>query len=344
MSAGSTSTGTGNSKLFVMVGIAVAAIIGVVAIVLSTNTAEEDKPIDPTDIDALRKLSVSELMYNGDLFSDKRFYKEALVFYQIALEKDPDNTRALNGAGYCHTQLKAFGKALDSYSKSLKIEPQNVNSYNGIGEINIDLQKYSDAIPYFEESLKIDPENVNAYNGMGISYVHLGDSKKAIQYFEKSLEFNPEKLETYNGLALAHLRSNQTEMAESNYRTVLDIDSDNIDALIGMGIVKDTRGNYTQAELFYDKAQDAASLSRMQILEMIVNEADNLTLAGEYYRALVLYDSILENDQDNHDALNGKANVLIQIGQNDEASLILDETLAMYPDSLKANELKNMLE
>ena len=133
-----------------------------VPIVEKIDVVEYDGPehkiveeIRNNDIESLRKLSESELIYHGDDFTFYRFYTESIILYEVALEKNPNSFDALNGLGYSLSKVHASNDAITHYTKVLNLDPTNINAHNGMGVAYADLEQYDEAISYFEKSLKI---------------------------------------------------------------------------------------------------------------------------------------------------------------------------------------------
>ncbi len=346
-----------SAYLYVIFGISIFVIITITAIFLFYSNTEppivvedvrkHDEPksiheIDTKDIESLRELTENELIYYGDEFTTNRFYSELVILYEITLEKNENNIRALNGMGYSLSKLHLLEDAMQYYSKVLSIDPFNVNAHNGMGVAHMDLGEYDKALDYYQKSLDITTNNVNAYNGLGFTYTNLRNYSQAIENFQKSLRLESFRVESHNGLAFSYFQAGQMNEAEQNYRTALNIDANNLDALLGLALVLSETGQDDEAVKLIQTARDVSNTIESHFINMIIRQGNLLVDSGEYEKAIILYDRVL-NLYDNVNALNGKANALIKLGEHDDALLLLDTVLSIDPTNTNAQSIKKLI-
>jgi superkiller protein 3 len=76
-----------------------------------------------------------------------------LVYYQKAIEKDPNYALAYSGLGDAYAQLKERNKALTSYQKALQLRPDYALVYYKLGLFYEDTNSV-EAIKNFEKYLQ----------------------------------------------------------------------------------------------------------------------------------------------------------------------------------------------
>lgn len=354
-----------SSYLYLIFGISFLAVVILSAIFLFSNTdsavpiiekksikdeilKSEPKPnlvqkINSTDIESLQKLSEYELIYYGDDFTHNRFYDESVILYKIALEKNENNIRALNGLGYSLSQLHSSDEAIKQHAKVLDMEPSNINAINGMGIAYTDLEMYDDALSYFQKSLNLNQNNVNAYNGLGFVYTNLGYYTQAIENFQKSLLLDPFRAETHNGMAFSYFQSGQFNESVESYRKALEINPNNLDALLGMALVFSETGQNDETAKLIDTARNVSATIDSQIINKIILQGNKLADDGEYEKAIVLYDRVLKL-YDHVNALNGKAIALMNLKQYDKALLLLDRALQVDPSNTNAQNIQKLIQ
>lgn len=114
----------------------------------------------------------------GSIRNDQGDYKEALSFYERALEISQnilsanhlDVAISYNHIGSVYTNMAAYSKALTFYQKDLEIRqimlsvnhPDLATSNNNIGSVYADMGEYSTAMFFYEQALKICRKSLSA--------------------------------------------------------------------------------------------------------------------------------------------------------------------------------------
>jgi len=147
------------------------------------------------------------------------------------------------------------------------------------------------------------------------------------------------------------------------YSLAIGIDPTDIDALFGMAESLENLGRYEAAILYYDlilaidssdpDALDGKALALesliseeepfpeisdedLELLEELLEEADDLFDEENYHESIIYYDQVLAIDSSDIDALNGKALALDTIGKHEEAITYYDAVLAIGSSDIEA--------
>jgi tetratricopeptide (TPR) repeat protein len=86
--------------------------------------------------------------------------------------------------GYNAYELKDYDNAILYFQKALELNPQFATAYIGLGNAYSDKDNLDKAIQSYEKAIKLDPKDSRAYNGLGIIYAQKGNLDEAIQLFE----------------------------------------------------------------------------------------------------------------------------------------------------------------
>ena len=121
-----------------------------------------------------------------DLCEDEN-YVNALEYYNLVLDIEPDNLKALIDKGVTLQNLGRFNTALRMYEKALSIEAENLDALINKGSVLHILKRYSEAIFCYDTVLNCDKRNTIALAYKGLSIGEMGDISSAIKYFKKSL-------------------------------------------------------------------------------------------------------------------------------------------------------------
>jgi len=81
----------------------------------------------PEDVETMRNL--------GMAFMDMRAWDRSLAFWDMVLERQPDDVMALNQKGFCLFELEKYAEAAVLFEKMLGIEPGNAHAHYNLGVI-----------------------------------------------------------------------------------------------------------------------------------------------------------------------------------------------------------------
>jgi|GEM_PF-1238972 len=128
----------------------------------------------------------------ADLYRKKQQYKEAIGYYALVLDKDPDNLKALFSAGECCYHLELYSKALEHLKHYVDLHPGNVKAYFLLGEVCNKLGKEEEALDAYETILSEYPtvDEVLTLKSMRLAAflsLKTQNYQKAEQYFRKLL-------------------------------------------------------------------------------------------------------------------------------------------------------------
>lgn len=74
-------------------------------------------------------------MRKGDAAVIEKRFEDALISYQRALERDPENADAWSQSGFVHRKLGQFENSLEAYQNALEIEPFHLGANEYLGEL-----------------------------------------------------------------------------------------------------------------------------------------------------------------------------------------------------------------
>ena len=124
---------------------------------------------------------------NGDLLHCQD-PKRALLYIDIAIEKDPNFARAYSGKGLVLINLKEYDQALINFNKAIEIDPASSNFFSNRSVAYFSLKKIDYAIKDCDTAIKLDPNNKSAYHNRGVIYFQMGMKVFACKEFEKECE------------------------------------------------------------------------------------------------------------------------------------------------------------
>ncbi len=286
-------------------------------------SAEERKPdgVDPALIQFTRAR-----IY--ELALDQR---NALLFYEKAVQLDPDNSAYLNDTGVVHLIRGNYDTARDYFERALESDLKLVGSdhpnvavhWNNLGDLWRKQGNNPKAIAYYEKSLNsflktIGPEHpfvARIWNNLGTAHYNNGEYDLAVANWEKSLNSemkifdgnHPAIAKRWNDLGEAWRKKGEYDKAIRLHRKALesDIRTYGEDHPVvardwnHLGEALRKKGDYEQAIQYHEKAL----LTDMKALgpnhENVAHDWTNLGTAwrrkGDQEKAIAYYDKALDS-------------------------------------------------
>ena len=114
---------------------------------------------------------------------DKGDYKNSLKYYELFLERNPNDVKILNDVGTLFVKLNNYEKSLIYFRKALKINFWSHKTKYNIASVLIDTGRYEQAKTILNKIIEEQPDNFYAYSKLGEIHCNLDDFYKGIKYF-----------------------------------------------------------------------------------------------------------------------------------------------------------------
>lgn len=129
------------------------------------------------------------LFAHASLLERAKRHEESEAKFRELLEKDPDNSSALNYLGYMLADLNVkLDEAHDMIQRALDLEPDNGAYLDSLGWVYYRQDKLKLAERYLKRSLEQFGTDPVVHTHMGDVYFKLGDKERARKHWERSLE------------------------------------------------------------------------------------------------------------------------------------------------------------
>ena len=316
------------------------------------------------------KVQAQRYVNNGNKFFDKGKYKEASIMYRRALQKDLKSGEAYYRLGLTEVKLLAFGDAARALRRAVDLQPNNVDAANKLAEIYLvassqDAQHAKDLrMDSRELADKLLQANPNSYEGHRLlGQLALLDRDIPTAVAELSTAY---KIDNKSDLALplfqALVLSNRTDDAEKLAREVIGREKTfgqmydvvymlytrtnraaDAEQIIKQKVAANpTKSNYAlQLVAHYYVNKRAADMDAA--LAQLTDEKrfpEGHLLAGdffffrahEYDRARIQYEAGAKSQPKDKVAYQERlVELMATLGQNQDASRLLDTILAEHP-------------
>ncbi|MDG2058985.1 MAG: tetratricopeptide repeat protein [Flavobacteriales bacterium] len=120
---------------------------------------------------------------------------KAIQYYNIVLEINPTNIKALYGKGLFYQNNQMYSEAVDVYYEIKNIDPFNLHTTFNLGFIFMELHDYDHAINYFTDAIVSEKNYFPAYYARGVCYEKKGNIVYAEKDYRTALDIYPNYLD-----------------------------------------------------------------------------------------------------------------------------------------------------
>lgn len=152
--------------------------------------------------------------------TDKKDFEAAEQTIKVALRKEPgnpNNTLLMVNLGTIQRDLGKLEEALISYNVAIEKYPNNVFIRHNRASLYCEMDRFGDALTDYNTILLSDPLDIEALYSRGLIYLSQKNLLSAEEDFEKILEINPDNLRGKTGLAAIMKRRSEWKEAEEVY-------------------------------------------------------------------------------------------------------------------------------
>ncbi len=170
----------------------------VIILGMMTGLAGRGYGVEAPDIQAksssISSKTVADLEAQGDLLRGQKDYRQAILYFRVALKKDPNNSVLFNKLGLCELQLNQYGDARKDFERSAKKNPQYPEAFNNMGAIDYLQKRYSSAARNFKKAVALDEGRAPFHVNLGATWFAQNKLERAINEYSRALEIDPEVL------------------------------------------------------------------------------------------------------------------------------------------------------
>lgn len=167
--------------------------------------------------------------YNqAQIFIDKKEYKKALPYLEIAIKTDTSSlkARAYFNIGFCYDKLKTYSKAIEAYQQVIYIYPDYAIAHLNLGFAYDQLGFHEEAREAYIQAIRIYPDYAEAHYYLGLDYIIFGFRIFAIEEYKQAVRINPDYAEAHYSLGVAYLLIRDRDSAINEYKILKELDID----------------------------------------------------------------------------------------------------------------------
>jgi len=190
----------------------------------------------------------------GDLYAELNLQNKAIVNYEKAIRLDPSYSVAYNNMGIALHYQKKYEEAIEQYDQAIELSPSDLSIYQNKGKALRDIGKHMDAIFIFEESLNIDPNYIEAYKNIGNTYLDIINFEEAKINYTEALKLGGFQPSIYSNLGNALHGLKDYVGAISSIRRAIELDPKNSTYHANLGFVFSSIREFEEANKSFTKA------------------------------------------------------------------------------------------
>lgn len=273
----------------------------------------------------------------GGLYRDVGKYSDAIRYFKMAQNIEPDNFLATTGLARTYDLTNDSSKAESLYMEFIRKNPKNCKSYLEYGYFLMRKGRYEDAIKNYELVLSLIPDDSVALNNIGAAYLYLGEFNKAAVALEKASKVEPSASSYMNAGTMFYFSKDFNKSIEL-YKQAIRIQPNDVEILVNMADAYNfIPGAGSIANQYYEMAKrialedikvNSGNVSSYQFMSMIYSHFGDIDDAQKMIAAAEALDlnnvvtqyanlrvSIAKGDRD---AIDKNLNRLIELGYSEK--------------------------
>ena len=165
-----------------------------------------------------------ELNQIGFGLAQTKKYREAVDYFEKAIQYDPKNYSAYINLGASFSCLLKYQEALHAIENALSLNPNFEKALVNKGLILWKLARYDEAGEVYRKLTSLYPDNLVYWDQLGICLFHLLQIEEAVKIYQQCIKLHPTHLvlKTRCGILLLLLGDYKRGFAEYEYRLGTD--------------------------------------------------------------------------------------------------------------------------
>ncbi len=147
-------------------------------------------------------------------------FAQAVQYFQLAVQREPENTSYLTLLAWSYFKANQFDDALATFEQIKGLDPAIIDTYTGPGWVSFKSGKFDEAIKHFEEALTVNKESSDAFSGLGWAYFRKNELSLAKVYLDIALS---KGMKNYSGTEPeAHRALGYMYFSQGNFRKAMN--------------------------------------------------------------------------------------------------------------------------
>lgn len=259
--------------------------------------------------------------------------KKAVETVKRALDYIDNDYSLYYVAGTACMSMKNFDEALVFFEKALELNPEHSQLYNNLGTCYVSTSNLDKAYENFIKASEFDSENSITYYNIASILQMQGKHQEACLFFKKAYILEPQ--DNYLvGLALSEVKSNQIQEAITHYKTLAAHHPEKNNFQYNLACCYDMVGEYASAIAILAHLV----LLNPKSVSMLRKLANVYLKVGKFLNAKELYEKIILQGSVSHEIYYEFAHICAKTNDSDKAEKILKKVIQLEPDFVPAHK------
>jgi len=160
--------------------------------------------------------SAAQLEAAGDDLHAKKYFADALDYFQAANTKEP-SARLLTKMGMMNLLLMRVDASRKDFERAVKLDPKYADAYNNLGAVYYHDHQLKEAIKQYQKAITINPAFATYHSNLGTAYMERKDFDKAASEYARALQIDPDVFEPHEGTGIPAQFSSPNDRARFHY-------------------------------------------------------------------------------------------------------------------------------
>ena len=278
-----------------------------------------------------KSLTMAQKLAN--LYIEIRQFKLAKDLYDQVILKTSPSAEILYKYAILSTQLYDTSTAEKIFKKVIKMDPDNAAAHKDLGVIYLNQRLFDYAEDEFKIAMKLAPDTHEMVYEYANFLYSVSKYKEADKYYKKALELK-DNVVAKSLWALNKIELNELDKAHELISSALQDAPEHEYIQFIAGRIYFALKNYEEAKIYFIKSLEQNPDKETQnLLALTYFEL------GEYQNALNIFDSLLQNNDENISLLLNKAKCYEKLDDSENALKTLDTLTDIFPECEEAHEI-----
>jgi TonB family protein len=274
-------------------------------------------------------MSAAQAVRIGNGLIEDSDAQAALLYLEEAKKQAPNSIDVLTGLARCYYELRRDDEALVLYREAIAQNPTVWETQYYVGRLHLENGRYAQAAEALDNALKLKPDDPDTISSLGVALSKSGRSTEAISYLIRITALKRYIKEDYYYLGEAYANDQQWLKAAQVFKEGADL----------RGI--DPNGYFYWATMLFnaDKLDEAFDVyGKASSVDYSISHSGTFRYVAEIYRlrgmsdkALGAYQSLLQREPNDVEALFQAAYISFKLNQLDQAKDYFRKLTAVDP-------------
>ncbi|WP_317174899.1 tetratricopeptide repeat protein [Pararhodonellum marinum] len=179
-----------------------------------------------------------ELFQEGVKELESGDYPKSISYFDRLIERDAQNTSALNAKGVAYFEMQEWDKAIEAFNASIQLDSTSYKPFFNRGNAYLEKKEYGKAVVDYNFANGLDPQQGDIYYNRGLALLGMESYEDAIFDFDIVLQGTPDFAQAHFNKGKAQLGNNEPIAALESLIRSTDLDPRNGAAYYLLGVTE----------------------------------------------------------------------------------------------------------